>query len=116
MRKIEKEMLQAIIAKRNWSKDNTRVEIQKGSEDFISVFLHGHLIATIIDNKQTKLFHLSHCGYATRTTLSRLRAICAHYNLDIPYIKDFTWHWNRDNTSRQMGYIEQKSLSEEVSK
>ncbi len=43
MRKIEREMLQAIVDDREyWNKDNTSVELKDGIH---SVYLHGHKIA-----------------------------------------------------------------------
>ena len=44
MRKIEREMIQAIIDQRSWSKANTRVDYDKDS-GLSQVFLHGHNIA-----------------------------------------------------------------------
>ena len=73
MRKIERQMIQAIIEQRpHWSKDNTRVEYD--SESGLSqVFLHGHNIAEY-GHKDMGL-NVNNCGYETRTTKSRLNVL-----------------------------------------
>ena len=71
MRKIEREMLQAIVDERTWSKDNTRVGIEKGYRS--TVYLHGHRIACYYPSDQT--LHINNCGYETNTTKSRLNAL-----------------------------------------
>ena len=71
MRKIERQMLQAIVDDRpHWSKDNTRVELKDGIH---SVYLHGHKIAEY-EGKTSKLW-INNCGYETNTTKSRLNVI-----------------------------------------
>ena len=71
MRKIEREMLQAIVDERTWSKDNTRVGIEKGYRS--TVYLHGHRIACYYPSDQT--LHINNCGYETNTTKSRLNVL-----------------------------------------
>ena len=72
MRKIERQMLQAIVDERShWSKDNTRVESTDGIS---SVYLHGHKIAEFEHRLNGKLW-INNCGYETNTTKSRLNAI-----------------------------------------
>ena len=71
MRKIEREMLQAIVDERTWSKDNTRVGIEKGYRS--TVYLHGHRIACYYPANAHLL--VNNCGYATNTTKSRLNAL-----------------------------------------
>lgn len=71
MRVIEVEMVQAIRALKNWSKDNTRVEVQ-GNE--VRVYLWNNHIADVVDgvlavNEETL------ARWPTRTTKSRLRAL-----------------------------------------
>lgn len=73
MRKIEKEMLQAIEEGRNWTKDNTYINPVIGG---IEVWLWNNHIATVTDtglkvNKETLK------RYPTVTTKSRLRALGA---------------------------------------
>ena len=46
MRKIEAQMNAAIAGRRNWAKDNTRVEVNKHGDTF--VYLHGHNIACLL--------------------------------------------------------------------
>ena len=71
MRKIERQMLQAIVDERpHWSKDNTRVESTDGIS---SVYLHGHRIAVYYPSDST--LHINNCGYETNTTKSRLNVL-----------------------------------------
>lgn len=69
MRKIEHEMVQAIVDRRDWRKSNTEVEIYP---DFAEIKLHGHAIAEYWFNKE---LIINHCGWQTVTTKSRLNAI-----------------------------------------
>ncbi len=72
MRKIERQMLQAIVDDRpHWSKDNTRVETYNGVTD---VYLHGHKIASYERKLNGRLF-INNCGYETNTTKSRLNVL-----------------------------------------
>ena len=71
MRKIERQMLQAIVDNKDWSKDNTRVESEKGFA--ITVYLHGHRIAEYKHSDSS--LKVNNCGYATNTTKSRLNAL-----------------------------------------
>lgn len=99
MRKIEKEMIEAIKAKKNYSNDNTRVIVSEDG-NYIKVELHGNLIAQIwVDSK----LMFSDCGYQTKTTKSRLNAILNHFELPTIYSINFQWYigtevWN-GNTS-----------------
>ena len=71
MRKIERQMIQAIVDDRkHWSKDNTSVE-HHGT--YCDVFLHGHKIAVYYPNSQQ--LHINNCGYETNTTKSRLNVL-----------------------------------------
>ena len=71
MRKIEREMLQAIVDDRtHWSKDNTRVECSFG---FADIFLHGHRIAHY--DREESILLINNCGYETNTTKSRLNTL-----------------------------------------
>ena len=73
MRKIERQMLQAIVDKRaNWNKDNTRVESNVDKTCF-NVYLHGHRIACYYPS--TMDLHINNCGYETNTTKSRLNVL-----------------------------------------
>ena len=71
MRVIEVEMVQAIRALKNWSKDNTRVEVQ-GNE--VRVYLWNNHIADVVDGEV--IINLQTLAkWPTRTTKSRLRAL-----------------------------------------
>jgi len=71
MRVIEVEMVQAVRALKNWSKDNTRVEVQ-GCE--ARVYLFENHIADVVDGEViTNMQTLA--KWPTRTTKSRLRAL-----------------------------------------
>lgn len=71
MRVIEVEMVQAIRALKNWSKDNTRVEVQ-GNE--ARVYLFENHIADVVDGVLA-INEATLAKWPTRTTKSRLRAL-----------------------------------------
>ena len=71
MRKIERQMIQAIVDGKDWSKDNTRVETEQGYRS--TVYLHGHRIAVYYPNGMD--LHVNNCGYQTNTTKSRLNVL-----------------------------------------
>lgn len=86
MRKIEKAMLEAIKARKNWSLDNTRVEfcpvmnsayygVSSGGNLVGRVELHGHLIATVTPSGEIKPYSDTFRRWPTMTTASRLRAL-----------------------------------------
>lgn len=70
MRKIEKEMIAAIAAGKNFSKGNTLVDYV---EDTMRIWLHGNLIAT----KRNGQMKFTLAGWNTPTTRSRLNALGA---------------------------------------
>ena len=70
MRKIEREMNQAIARKRDWKKDNTRV-IYSPIRDAVEVYLYNNLIS-IISEGAIQIFD---GGRQSNTTKSRLNAI-----------------------------------------
>ena len=72
MRKLERQMNFAVSNKGNWSGSNTQVNYND-STNCSSIYLHGHLIATVDHN--LKAVKLSSCGYQTVTTKSRLNAL-----------------------------------------
>lgn len=72
MRKIEQEMIDAILAKKEWSKSNTKVVLQERSNQ-ISVFLHRTEIATFDLNDRSVRFNTG--GHETVTTKSRINAL-----------------------------------------
>lgn len=71
MRVIEVEMVQAVRAQKNWSKDNTRVEVQ-GNE--ARVYLFENHIADVVDGVLA-INEATLAKWPTRTTKSRLRAL-----------------------------------------
>ena len=75
---IEKEMVRAIIAGRDWGKGNTRVACSEGCRRHSAyIYLHGHHIATVLlrvngwDDQVIPSLGIPQ----TRTSLSRLRAL-----------------------------------------
>ena len=93
MRKIEREMIQAIIDRRNFSKANTRVVLHAGDpskgEDRkdMRVYLHGNWIAEYTQDGQ---LNINHCGWKTVTTKSRLNAL-------IQFVLGGTGHLGQSN-------------------
>ena len=86
MRKIEAEMVKAIQGRKNWRKGNTRVE--SNSDGVTNVYLWGNKIAEF--NFVTKKVKLSTCGWATRTTVSRLNALTQSFLCEVRFgIKNF---------------------------
>ena len=69
MRKIEQQMIAAIRENRDWKCDNTEVITIEGVS---FVYLHGNQIATVTDDS----IELFDGGYQSKTTKSRLNAIC----------------------------------------
>lgn len=74
MRKIESEMLQAVALKKDWHKDNTEVLRGFGGVN-MSIFLHGHHIATTDDFGGVEVNRETLKAYPSRTTMSRLHAL-----------------------------------------
>lgn len=76
MRKIEKEMLQAIQSRQNWEKDNTRVSIFVNPitkrVDSVWVRLYGNVIYRRDAGRRP---WFSSCGWNSATTRSRLQAL-----------------------------------------
>ena len=90
MRKIEREMIQAIIDNKDFSKANTRVE---NHGTYFDVLLHGHKIAVYYPNSMN--LHVNHQGWMTNTTKSRLNALITFvrggcYGI---YQKNFQWFY-----------------------
>jgi len=70
MRKIERQMIDAVVNKNDWHKDNTEV-LYSPSRNVCCVYLHKNLIATI-DKYQVEIYD---GGRQSNTTKSRLNAI-----------------------------------------
>jgi hypothetical protein len=94
MRKIERQMLQAIVDNKDWSKDNTRVETNGYYSD---VYLHGHRIAEYKHSDSS--LKINNCGYETNTTKSRLNVLIdfvfGGVNNGI-FQKNWNWYMVRD--------------------
>jgi hypothetical protein len=77
MRKIETEMCKAIVDRRDWSKDNTRVHFT--CTGLGRVYLHGNHIADATRNYYGSIVitpnHETLADWPTPTTKSRLRAL-----------------------------------------
>ena len=73
MRKIEAQMLKAIISRKNWSQANTEVVI--GFQDTAQVFLHGNHIANVEPCGFVRVNFNTLAKWPTNTTKSRLRAL-----------------------------------------
>jgi hypothetical protein len=77
MRKIEREMLEAISLKTDWSKDNTRVNQYRG---IANIYLYDnwiaqHVYATKYEYARTSPLTVTFKEWPTTTTRSRLRAL-----------------------------------------
>lgn len=77
MRKIEREMLNAIHHGKNWTNSNTSVVCDGNGTDSIEVYLHGHLIAE--KTNYLAEWHYNLCGWNTPTTRSRVTAIMREF-------------------------------------
>ena len=88
MRKIERQMCDAVQGNRNWSSANTSVTIDKETNTS-SVYLHGNLIATVTDNDMT----IYDGGWQSNTTKSRINALCDAFCIagEGVFQKDFKW-------------------------
>ena len=82
-------MNRAIANRTDWSSSNTRVEFND-STNCSSVFLHGHLIATV--DHATNAVKVSSCGWQTVTTKSRLNAILSEVKYGCSVFQK-QWNW-----------------------
>ena len=89
MRKIEREMIQAIIDQRDFSKANTMVRQGLNRSD---VYLHGHHIASYYHDGSSSLM-IANAGYKTNTTKSRLNVLIqfVHGGLSGLFQKNYQW-------------------------
>ena len=71
MRKIERQMCDAVQGNRNWKGSNTEVKIDLETK-VSSVYLYGELIATVSDDDMV----IYDGGEQSKTTKSRLNALC----------------------------------------
>jgi hypothetical protein len=96
MRKIEQDMIAAILGNFDWDKSNTYIF----SEDIIAmrtgtVQLHGNIIARYkthpLTEKRTITFNF--CGWQTVTTKSRINAILEYFNLGCVFQKNYRLYY-----------------------
>ena len=89
MRKIEREMIQAIIDQRPFNKANTRVEQELNHSN---VYLHGHHIASYYHDSGDLL--IANAGWKTNTTKSRLNVLIqfVHGGLSGLFQKNYQWY------------------------
>ena len=106
MRKIEREMIQAIIERSYFKKANTKVTVvvPKGADSKaeMRVYLHDNHIATYTHDGQ--LF-VNHCGWETVTTKSRLNSLInfvADPTKNGIYQKNYKWFITRNGVDYQM--------------
>ena len=109
MRKIEREMIDAVVNKNDWRKDNTEV-LYSPSRDVCCVYLHKNLIATI-DKYQVEVYDGNH---RTSTTKSRLNALInglcdgihqgVHQHKFEWFVTDNTDHYKRNVIPFENGY------------
>ena len=89
MRKIERQMCDAVQSNRNWKNANTEVKIDLKTK-VSSVYLYGKLIATVSDDDMV----IYDGGEQSYTTKSRLNALCNEFCItgECVFQKDFAWY------------------------
>ena len=89
MRKIERQMCDAVQGNRNWKGSNTEVKIDLETK-VSSVYLYGELIATVSDDDMV----IYDGGEQSKTTKSRLNALCDAFCItgEGVFQKDFAWY------------------------
>ena len=94
MRKIEKQMNDAITASKDWKLDNTEV-INNG--DVSEVYLHNNLIAKIGDT----WMQLFDGGWQSNTTKSRLNALLSAHGIggEGVFQKNYVWQFRMSDGS-----------------
>ena len=91
MRKIESQMIQAVLNGRDWKSGNTSVH---NSDHGIIVRLHGNKIAQV--DHEAQVVWVTDAGWQTTTTKSRLNALLSGIaGRGSIYQKDFVWHLER---------------------
>ena len=93
MRKIERQMCDAIRNTTDWKSGNTRVtNFYNDNKELVvtSVFLHDNLIAEVTDNDVT----IYDGGWQSVTTKSRLNAICNEFCIagEGVFQRNFKWY------------------------
>ena len=90
MRKLERQMNFAISNKADWSVHQILKLNITTQQIAVSIYLHGHQIATFDHN--LKAVKLSSCGYETNTTKSRLNAILEEVKYGCKVFQK-NWDW-----------------------
>jgi len=87
MRKIEQQMIAAINNNQNLQSANTTVLTEQNG--ISTVYLHGNKIAEIGDDYMT----IYNGGYQSKTTKSRLNALCNEYCItgECVFQKNYQW-------------------------
>ena len=83
MRKLEKQMNQAIRGQRNWAGSNTTVMINTNNNK-AKVYLHGNLIAEVCD----EFVAIFDGGWQTVTTKSRLTALLEEFRPHVGVVQE----------------------------
>ena len=92
MRLIEQQMIDAIKQRKDWKKDNTRIETINYNDTYVcsNVYLHDNLIG-VVGTNQVEVYD---GGWQSNTTKSRLNAIikglCAGFACSV-YQHKFEW-------------------------
>ena len=87
MRKIERQMNQAIRERRNWAGSNTTVMINTNNNK-AKVYLHGNLIAEVCD----EFVAIFDGGWQTVTSKSRLNALLDEFRPHVGVVQK-NWNW-----------------------
>ena len=120
MRKIEREMIQAIIDRRSFNKANTSVSLYTSSTQMgcgldtdsaseMRVYLHGHHIASYTDDGR---LYINHQGWKTRTTKSRLNALIKFVLGELSCIYQHNFEWFVKQTSNVNGMYDEYSFED----
>ena len=94
MRKIERQMVDAILDCRNWKSENTEVQFHDGTS---FVFLHGNCVAQVRENS-ISLFDGSQRSNTTKSRLNAILSACGT-NFDSVFQKDFQWFFHDSQRS-----------------
>ena len=105
MRKIERQMCDAVHHNIDWTNANTTVTFNEDNGES-KVFLHGNHIATVGDD----YLQIFDGGYQTMTTKSRLNALIDRFCnavTDGVFQKDYVWYVRDNNVTKEFtnGYI-----------
>lgn len=115
MRKIEKEMLDAIRGKYNFRKDNTEVCISEDKKT-CKVYLHGNRVASF--SYYNEVLTLNNCGYETNTTKSRLNVLLERLLfLDFTtrvFQKNFCWYIGNEKMKPDTDYFVKKTSNKVI--